>query len=172
MPAPPTPTPQQLEAAIYAAFARARLSVQAISWSQAQWIDASGDSPEIAAIVVGDEEPDRRRSWRRLINDSSWDPCRTFGILEQLDPEGLQYYLPPIMMRILRGTIRLDATTWFTKDLLTATQRLTAPQHEQVFVADSNAVTTIGPKPKQIWTPEQTDCITQFTAWLQAQQTK
>lgn len=169
---PAAPAPQQLEATIYAAFARVRLSTHAISWSQAQWMDASGDNAEIARIVVGEDEPDRRRSWRRLINDSSWDPCKTFGILEQLNPEGLQYYLPPIMMRILRGIIRLDATTWFVNDLFAAIQRLTAPEYEQVFLADSNGVTTIGQQPKQIWTPQQLDCIAQFTAWLQAQQTK
>ncbi len=134
-------------------------------------MDKSGDDAEIALIIVGEDEPDRRRSWRRLINDKSWHPCETFGILEQLNAEGLQYYLPPIMMRILRGITRLDATTWFIKDLLNAIKRLTAPQHEQVFLTDSNGATTIGQQPRQIWTPQQLDCITQFTAWLQTQQT-
>lgn len=167
---PAAPAPQQLEATIYAAFARARLSPHAISWSQAQWMDASGDDAEIALIVVGEDEPDRRRSWRRLINDPSWEPCRTFGILEELNAEGLQYYLPPIMMRILRGTMQLTTTTWFINDLLSTINRLTTPQHEQVFLCDSNGTTTIGQQPKQIWTPPQLDCITQFTAWLQTQQ--
>ncbi len=133
-------------------------------------MDASGDNAEIARIIVGEDEPDRRRSWRRLINDSSWDPCKTFGILEELNAEGLQYYLPPIMMRILRGTIQLNATTWFIKDLSSTINRLTAPQHEQVFLSDSHGPSTIGQQPKQIWTPHQLDCITQFTAWLQTQQ--
>lgn len=172
MPAASPPTPNHLEAAIYAGFARACLSPQAISWSQARWMEKSGDNAEIALIIVGDDEPDRRRSWRRLINDKSWNPCDTFGILEQLNPEGLQYYLPPIMMRILRSIIRLDATSWFIQDLLSAIQRLTATQHEQVFLADSDGTTTIGRQPKQVWTPQQLDCITQFTAWLQTQQLK
>jgi hypothetical protein len=53
---------------------------------------------------------------------------------------------------------------------LSTIKRLTAPQHERVFLSDSNGTSTIGQQPKQIWTPQQLDCITQFTAWLQTQQ--
>lgn len=73
--------------------------VGGISWSEADVIDGYGTARERKEARRGDTET----NWAELVDDPNWRTCTLFGGFSFLDPIGFHYYLPPVLIRCLRG---------------------------------------------------------------------
>ena len=91
---------EQLIAEIRTAFDKVSRT-NAVSWSEAVVIDGYGSDEDRAAARV----LDRDTHWSQLIDNPNWHAFPGTGGFVFLDTGGVRYYLPPALIRHLRGTI-------------------------------------------------------------------
>ena len=89
---------QSLIAEIHDAFAEVSRE-GGVSWSETTVIDDYGDEDECTAARLSDNDT----HWSQLVDDSHWITTRGVGGFSFLDPIGFRYYLPPVLIRTLRG---------------------------------------------------------------------
>jgi hypothetical protein len=92
-----TPLDEALIAEIYAAFAGVGRA-GGTSWAETVARD-DGDAAHHAAARACDTGA----SWTELVDDPRWSPFPGIGGFAFLDAIGVRYYLPPALIRLLRG---------------------------------------------------------------------
>lgn len=106
-----------------------------ISWNECDARDGYGTDEECAHARLSDTDT----HWSQLVDDPAWDPFPGTGGFAFIDGIGFRYYLPPTMIRFLRGEI----TEWFPGHLLQSINGL---------VLNSS----------RFWTDEQVRCVARF----------
>ncbi|MFO0858656.1 MAG: DUF6714 family protein [Phycisphaerales bacterium] len=90
---------KSLEAEINAAFSDVTRA-DGISWNETYAIDYYRTDEECATARLSD----RDTHWKQLTDDENWLPFPGVGGFSFIDSKGFRYYLPPTMIRFLRGT--------------------------------------------------------------------
>ena len=111
-----------------------------ISWSETEVIDGYGSEEERQQARGSDKDT----HWNQLIDDPKWQPFG-FGGFNFIDEIGFRYYLPPTMIRFLRG----DITEYFGGHLLSKIDG---------FVREGDPM----------WTTEQLESIARFILFMAA----
>lgn len=121
-----------------------------ISWSECEAIDnwASEEECELA------RRSDRDKSWWELVDDLEWQPFPSIGGFSFIDPIGFRYYLPPTMIRLLRG----EASHWFPEHFPGVINSF-APWHPRRVLDKGDDLT-------DFWSTEQERCIARFMAFM------
>ena len=103
----------------------------AVSWNECEARDSYAGEAACAAARRSDLDT----HWRELINDPTWQPFPGTGGFSFIDAPGFRYYLPPTMIRFVRG----DVTEWYEGHLLGVIERFT-DEHAELFTARMFAV--------------------------------
>ena len=119
----PSPTADQVIALIDAAFGGV-MRDEGISWSECVVLDNYGSEAERAAARKLDHEP----HWSKLVEDATWEPFPGVGGFSFIDALGFRYYLPPTMVRFVRG----DISEWYPGHLLSVINRF-VPAEPDLF---------------------------------------
>lgn len=107
-------------AEIHAAFSNVTRGENGISWAECVAID-NWESEEVCAAARRSETDSH---WSELVDQPDWQPFPGIGGFNFINAEGFQYYLPPTIIRFLRG----DISEWFPGHLLEFINRFTAPR--------------------------------------------
>ncbi|MFZ4574173.1 MAG: DUF6714 family protein [Phycisphaerales bacterium] len=84
---------------IASAFANVSRGEQAMSWRECYAYDIDGPEYHREAVRVWDTDT----HWSQLVDRPSWVPFPGVGGFSFINAEGFRYYLPPTMIRFLRG---------------------------------------------------------------------
>ncbi len=125
-------------AEIHSAFGGVYLVNHGRTWSECDAADRY-EHPDEA-----ESRSERLVAWTKLVDDQKWDPFPGMGGFSFIDVAGLQYYLPPTMIRFLRG----DNTEWYPGHLIGVIERLT----------DAEKLSD--------WTEAQVHCIARFISFM------
>lgn len=106
-----------LVARIHVSFAGVVRGKEAVSWNEC----VARDMYESEAVCQAARLSDRDLHWSELIDDENWHPFPGIGGFSFINPQGFQYYLPPTMIRFLRG----DNSEWYPGHLLSCIERNT-----------------------------------------------
>lgn len=130
----------EIIASVQAAFGGVTRVEGAISWSECGAIDNNKSEEVCLAARLSDTDT----HWSQLVDDPDWWPFPGIGGFAFINSEGFQYYLPPTMIRFLRG----ENEEWFPGHLLGSIDRF-------VYVG-----------PGSPWTRDQLACIARFIAFM------
>lgn len=100
----------EIIAHIQAAFADVTRGDRGIWWSECVAIDKYETENVCEAARLSDTDS----PWSELVDKLDWQPFPGIGGLRFINAEGFRYYLPPTMIRFLRG----DNSEWFPGHLL------------------------------------------------------
>ena len=89
---------QSLIAEIHEAFAQVARE-GGVSWNESKVHDDYGGPEECAKARRSDKDT----HWSQLVDDPAWAASSGIGGFSFLDPIGFRYYLPPTLIRTLRG---------------------------------------------------------------------
>ncbi|MFZ4575211.1 MAG: DUF6714 family protein [Phycisphaerales bacterium] len=106
-----------LIASIHDAFAGVTRGERGISWSECIAID--DHAPDDVCAAARQSEQDSQ--WSQLVDDQNWQPFSGCGGFSFINAEGFRYYLPPTMIRFLRG----DNTEGYPGLLIRVIERFT-----------------------------------------------
>lgn len=109
------------------------------SWSEC----AALDNREVDEACVRARLLDTEMHWSELVDDARWEPFPGCGGFSFINHEGFRYYLPPAMIRCVRGNV----SDWCPEDLLGVIERFTDE--------------ALG-----FWTKEQLACIALFIRYM------
>jgi hypothetical protein len=104
-------------AGVQSAFAGVTRGERGISWNECVAIDNYESDAECEAARRSDGDS----HWNEIVDDPDWHPFPGIGGFSFINAEGFRYYLPPTMIRFLRG----DNEEWFPGDLLESIERFT-----------------------------------------------
>jgi len=104
---------------IHVAFAGVVRGKHGISWKECEALD-NYESNE-ACEAARRSDPDM--AWSDLVEDTDWDPFPGIGGFSFINVQGFRYYLPPTMIRFLRG----NNSEWFPGHLLGSISRFVDP---------------------------------------------
>lgn len=85
------------------------------TWTECEAADRYREPDE------GKSRAEREVAWTKLVDDQHWVPFPGMGGFSFIEVKGLQYYLPIVMIRFLRG----DVSEWFPGHLLQTIERWT-----------------------------------------------
>lgn len=125
---------------IHASFAGVTLGQRGISWSQCE----AQDNYELLGEGDDARRAEAGRRWDELVDDPEWRPFPGIGGFSFINAEGFRYYLPPTMIRFLRG----DSSEWYPGHLLGEIER---------FVDE---------RLTPLWSHPQLRCIARFIAFM------
>lgn len=147
-------------AEIHVAFATATRGKPAISWSETRAMDNYEDEEGQDAARKLDTES----HWSELVDDKRWQPFPGIGGFSFINAEGFRYYLPPTMIRCLRG----DNSEWYPGHLLGCIERFAGQSAAQRFVAGPTGEIQVVPDKSRpvVWSTAQLVCIARFIAWM------
>lgn len=111
----------------------------AVSWNETVAIDHYASQEERLAARATDTDT----HWMQLVDDKNWSPFPGIGGFCFIDAKGFHYYLPPTMIRFLRGKLQ----EWFPGHLAKDMTRL-------IDLQDS------------MWTKRQLRCIAWFISYM------
>ena len=129
-----------LIADIHAAFAGVTRGRHGISWNECAALDMFESEESCEAARQSDSD----QQWSELIADPDWDPFPGIGGFNFINSEGFRYYMPPTMIRFLRG----DSSEWFHGHLLGVIERL------------------VDPESRHLWSRPQLGCIARFIDFM------
>lgn len=116
------------------------------SWTQCEILDTAAPKSHGPPSHKQNDRP-----WQLLTDDSTWQPFPGIGGFAFIDEIGFRYYLPPTMIRFVRG----DVSHWYETHLPTI---ITGFLH----IADET-----GEQPGDLsWTECQLRCIARFIAFM------
>lgn len=147
-------------AEIHVAFATAKRGKPAISWSETRAIDNYEDAKGRDAARTLDTES----HWSELVDDKRWQPFPGIGGFSFINAEGFRYYLPPTMIRCLRG----DNSEWYPGHLLGCIESFAGESAARRLVAGPGGEVRVIPDKSRpvVWSTAQLVCITKFIAWM------
>jgi hypothetical protein len=127
-------------ACIESAFAGVTRDEGAISWNEC----VAHDHYESEEACLAARRSDTDTHWGQLVDDPDWLPFPGIGGFCFINVEGFMYYLPPTMIRFLRG----DNSEWYPGHLLRVIKEFT----------DQDNISR--------WAEDQLRCIARFIAYM------
>lgn len=97
-------------AAVYDAFHDVKRGPDATSWNETILLD--GGRTLFQCLKV--RKAEKNTEWQSLVDDPTWDPFPGSGGFTFVNPAGFHYYLPPALVRFLRG----DGIQWYPGHLV------------------------------------------------------
>ncbi len=127
-------------AEIHVAFANVSRGEHGVSWSECYALDMYEPEDVCAAARRSDKDT----HWSELCDDPHWEPFPGMGGFSFIDDRGFRYYLPPTMIRLLRGS----AFEWYPGHLLSHIERF------------------VEPRVPLMWPESQLRCVARFVSFM------
>jgi hypothetical protein len=119
---------EKIIAEIHEAFGSVTRGAHAISWRECVALDNYLQETNLLEVRQSDADT----HWSELVDDQDWDPFPGIGGFSFINLDGFKYYLPPTMIRFLRG----DNSEWFPGHLLKSIEEFTEQEsqwtHKQI----------------------------------------
>jgi hypothetical protein len=125
---------------IHASFKDVTRGECGISWNEC----VARDNYESDEACEAARHTDSDSRWTELVDDPTWFPFPGIGGFSFINAEGFRYYLPPTMIRLLRG----DDSEWYPGLLLRDISRFTEPH-----LLD-------------LWSQPQLRCVARFVSFM------
>lgn len=116
------------------------------SWVQCELLDTG-----LSTAHAPHSHRQRERPWQQLVDEPGWQPFPGVGGFAFIDAIGFRYYLPPTMIRFIRG----DVSHYYDTHLPSIITGF-VPMHGVTVEQDDDAR----------WSVRQLRCIAQFIAFM------
>jgi hypothetical protein len=116
---------EKVIAEIHAAFETVTRGPHTVSWSECVVLDDYGSKKDQLAARRSDSDT----HWNQLVDDEKWKPFPGVGGFSFIELDGFKYYLPPTMIRFLRG----DRAEWYAGHLLRSIEEFTEQESQWTY---------------------------------------